>query len=108
MPRCQKQLHFDDDTEEEKMDREVEIWKKHYSSKHRILLVGEGDFSFSRCLARAFGSARNMVATSLDTQGTCIYIYIYLLDPLLLSSSSFFESILSGHFGDLMKWVLHK
>uniref|UniRef100_A0A2N9FVR0 25S rRNA (uridine-N(3))-methyltransferase BMT5-like domain-containing protein n=1 Tax=Fagus sylvatica TaxID=28930 RepID=A0A2N9FVR0_FAGSY len=59
---------YDDDTEEEKMDREVEIWKKHYSSKHRILLVGEGDFSFSLCLARAFGSARNMVATSLDTQ----------------------------------------
>uniref|UniRef100_A0A2N9FVU1 25S rRNA (uridine-N(3))-methyltransferase BMT5-like domain-containing protein n=1 Tax=Fagus sylvatica TaxID=28930 RepID=A0A2N9FVU1_FAGSY len=50
------------------MDREVEIWKKHYSSKHRILLVGEGDFSFSLCLARAFGSAHNMVATSLDTQ----------------------------------------
>ena len=73
---------YDDDTEEEKMDREVEIWKKHYSSKHRILLVGEGDFSFSLCIARAFGFARNMVATSLDTQGTCIYIY--LLDPLLL------------------------
>ena len=77
-----KKVPYDDDTEEEKMDREVEIWKTHYSSKHRILLVGEGDFSFSRCLARAFGSARNMVATSLDTQGTCIYIY--LLDPLLL------------------------
>ena len=70
---------YDDDTEEEKMDREVEIWKKHYSSKHRILLVGEGDFSFSLCIARAFGFARNMVATSLDTQGTCICIYTYLI-----------------------------
>ncbi|XP_059658891.1 uncharacterized protein At4g26485-like [Cornus florida] len=41
---------------------------KHYSSCHRILLVGEGDFSFSACLATAFGSAVNMVATSLDSQ----------------------------------------
>lgn len=44
----------------------------HYSSSQRILLVGEGDFSFSACLARAFGSAKNMVATSLDSQGTLI------------------------------------
>jgi 25S rRNA (uracil2634-N3)-methyltransferase len=62
----------DDGTEDEDdddLDRETEQWMKHYSSKQRILLVGEGDFSFSICLARAFGSARNMVATSLDTQG---------------------------------------
>lgn len=45
-----------------------EKWMTHYSSSHRILLVGEGDFSFSVCLARAFGSATNMVATSLDNQ----------------------------------------
>lgn len=44
-------------------------WIKHYSSGHRILLVGEGDFSFSTCLAAAFGWASNMVATSLDSQG---------------------------------------
>ncbi|KAI0519461.1 hypothetical protein KFK09_006909 [Dendrobium nobile] len=43
-----------------------EIWIKHYSSSHRILLVGEGDFSFSVCLAKAFGSAKNMIATSYD------------------------------------------
>ncbi|PKU79347.1 uncharacterized protein At4g26485-like [Dendrobium catenatum] len=43
-----------------------EIWIKHYSSSHRILLVGEGDFSFSACLAKAFGSAKNMIATSYD------------------------------------------
>lgn len=47
----------------------TEKWKKHYSSKHKILLVGEGDFSFSLCLARAFGSAHNLVATSLDSHG---------------------------------------
>lgn len=42
---------------------------KHYSSRHQILLVGEGDFSFSACLGKAFGSASKMVATSLDSQG---------------------------------------
>ncbi|CAM8934820.1 unnamed protein product [Rhodiola kirilowii] len=41
----------------------------HYSSSNKILLVGEGDFSFSTCLAQAFGSAKNMTATSLDTLG---------------------------------------
>ncbi|KAG9144132.1 hypothetical protein Leryth_013780 [Lithospermum erythrorhizon] len=40
----------------------------HYCSSHKILLVGEGDFSFSVCLAKAFGSAQNMVATSLDSE----------------------------------------
>ncbi|TQD77738.1 hypothetical protein C1H46_036723 [Malus baccata] len=42
---------------------------KHYSSYQKILLVGEGDFSFAVCLARAFGLAVNMVATSLDSRG---------------------------------------
>lgn len=42
---------------------------KHYSSNQKILLVGEGDFSFAACLATAFGSAENMVATSLDSKG---------------------------------------
>jgi 25S rRNA (uracil2634-N3)-methyltransferase len=41
----------------------------HYSSSHKILLVGEGDFSFTLCLAKAFGSAVNIVATSLDDRG---------------------------------------
>ncbi|XP_031407168.1 uncharacterized protein At4g26485-like isoform X2 [Punica granatum] len=40
----------------------------HYSSNHDILLVGEGDFSFAACLARAFGSAPHIVATSLDSR----------------------------------------
>ncbi|XP_027922553.1 uncharacterized protein At4g26485-like [Vigna unguiculata] len=42
----------------------------HYRSSHEILLVGEGDFSFSLCLARAFGTAINMVATSLDSRAS--------------------------------------
>ncbi|GAB4836977.1 hypothetical protein Ancab_001891 [Ancistrocladus abbreviatus] len=40
-----------------------------YRSTHKMLLVGEGDFSFSTCLALAFGFADNMVATSLDSMG---------------------------------------
>ncbi|GAB4830161.1 hypothetical protein Ancab_019802 [Ancistrocladus abbreviatus] len=48
---------------------EGEGWQKHYCSSHEILLVGEGDFSFSACLAEAFGSATNMFATSLDSSG---------------------------------------
>ncbi|CAN1190468.1 Uncharacterized protein At4g26485 [Linum perenne] len=40
-----------------------------YSSSQKILLVGEGDFSFSASLAISFGSsAPNIVATSLDSQ----------------------------------------
>lgn len=46
-----------------------ERWIKHYSSAHEILLVGEGDFSFSTSLAVAFGSATNIFATSLDSYG---------------------------------------
>nr|VDD49787.1 unnamed protein product [Brassica oleracea] len=48
-------------------DSEIRIIR-HYSSKHKILLVGEGDFSFSLCLASAFGSATNITATSLDSE----------------------------------------
>ncbi|PSS05999.1 Heavy metal-associated isoprenylated plant protein [Actinidia chinensis var. chinensis] len=47
----------------------VERWMKHYSSFQKILLVGEGDFSFSACLAMAFGCAHNIIATSLDSRG---------------------------------------
>ncbi|XP_061342205.1 uncharacterized protein At4g26485-like [Gastrolobium bilobum] len=50
------------------MDVKMEKKIKHYSSYHKTLLVGEGDFSFSLCLAKAFGSASNMVATSLDSK----------------------------------------
>lgn len=46
-----------------------EGWIDCYNSSQKILLVGEGDFSFSACLARAFGTAKNMVATSYLDQG---------------------------------------
>ncbi|XP_058725456.1 uncharacterized protein At4g26485-like [Vicia villosa] len=50
-------------------------WIMHYHSSHKILLVGEGDFSFSLSLARAFGSAANMVATSLDDRESLVLKY---------------------------------
>ena len=53
--------------------KKKEIWIQHYSSSQKILLVGEGDFSFSACLARHFGSAANMVATSLDSSGSVLH-----------------------------------
>ncbi|RXH90169.1 hypothetical protein DVH24_032526 [Malus domestica] len=44
----------------------------HYSSSQKILLVGEGNFSFSASLAKAFRSATNMVATTLKSQDTLL------------------------------------
>jgi hypothetical protein len=51
-------------------------WIKHYSSCHKILLVGEGDFSFALCLARALCCGSNLVATSLDSKGTFLNLFI--------------------------------
>ncbi|KAE8677254.1 putative Late embryoproteinsis abundant hydroxyproline-rich glycoprotein family [Hibiscus syriacus] len=61
--------------EERQLVLAPEKWIRHYSSSQRMLLVGEGDFSFSVCLARAFGSATNMVATSLDSRGFLLRNY---------------------------------
>ncbi|MBA0843779.1 hypothetical protein Goarm_000939, partial [Gossypium armourianum] len=49
-------------------EMEAEKRIKRYSSSHKILLVGEGDFSFAASLARSLGSGINMVATSLDSK----------------------------------------
>ena len=38
-----------------------------YSPEQRILLVGEGDFSFAASLAELLGSAHNLTASALDT-----------------------------------------
>ncbi|KAI8553066.1 hypothetical protein RHMOL_Rhmol06G0316100 [Rhododendron molle] len=56
-------------------EEEREIWVKHYCSSHQILLVGEGDFSFSLSLAQSFGSASNIVASSLDSYAELIKKY---------------------------------
>ncbi|XP_062174554.1 uncharacterized protein At4g26485-like [Alnus glutinosa] len=45
----------------------AEKWIEHYSSSHKIL-VGEGDFSFASCLAKAFGTAANMIAISFHSK----------------------------------------
>lgn len=47
-----------------------EKWLNHYSSMHNILIVGDGDFSFSLALATAFGCGANLLATTLDTYGS--------------------------------------
>ncbi|KAK7301869.1 hypothetical protein RJT34_12745 [Clitoria ternatea] len=49
------------------MEQQEAKWVTHYRSDHQILLVGEGDFSFSLSLANSFGTAINIVATSLDS-----------------------------------------
>ncbi|KAI3732182.1 hypothetical protein L1987_63381 [Smallanthus sonchifolius] len=70
-------LESDDGSSSSEEEPEVkkEIWMHHYSSAHKILLVGEGDLSFSLCLARAFKSARNIVATNVDTQDELVKKY---------------------------------
>ncbi|CAJ2658142.1 uncharacterized protein At4g26485-like isoform X1 [Trifolium pratense] len=60
--------HDEEQEQEQETSLNTEKWNKHYSSKHKILFVGEGDFSFSLSLAKVFGSAHNLVATSLDSQ----------------------------------------
>ncbi|XP_050279473.1 uncharacterized protein LOC126720739 isoform X3 [Quercus robur] len=70
-----EEWEVDVDEEEEEEEEEEEKWVKNYSSNHQILLVGEGDFSFSLSLARSFGSASNILASSLDPYDVLIKIY---------------------------------
>ena len=70
----EKQVGVDEEEEEE----EEEKWVKHYSSNHQILLVGEGDFSFSLSLANSFGSASNILASSLEPYGIFLSLSLSL------------------------------
>ncbi|XP_057757803.1 uncharacterized protein At4g26485-like isoform X2 [Arachis stenosperma] len=73
--QLQQPQEEEEEEEEEEDSQKAEKWRKHYSSRHRILLVGEGDFSFSLSLATAFGSAHNLVATSIDSQENIVKKY---------------------------------
>ncbi|CAN7080256.1 unnamed protein product [Brassica oleracea var. botrytis] len=64
-----------------------EVWITHYSSNHRILLVGEGDFSFSCSLATRFRSASNICASSLDSYLTTLP-FLTFSDPCILASTA--------------------
>jgi 25S rRNA (uracil2634-N3)-methyltransferase len=44
-------------------------WLGLYSPAQTILIVSDGDFSFSLAPATVFGSGANLVTTSLDTYG---------------------------------------
>lgn len=57
---------------------------KQYSNKQKILLVGEGDFSFSLSLGRAFGSASNITTSSLDSRGTKNSIHLINFVTLII------------------------
>ncbi|OLY85318.1 25S rRNA (uridine-N(3))-methyltransferase [Smittium mucronatum] len=60
-----------------KSEKEISKKKKHtqvhfksplYSIKDKILLLGEGNFSFARSLAQKLGSGKNILATCLDSE----------------------------------------
>ena len=59
-------------------DEDIEKWVNYsYTSFHQILLVGEGDFSFSLSLAHNLGSASNIVATSLDSYALLLFLFFF-------------------------------
>lgn len=68
-----------------KMDLQASGKLRQYSNK-QILVVGEGNFSFSLSLAKAFGSATNITATSLDIRGSKSKFINHIINFFFLSS----------------------
>ena len=64
---------------DEEEEEEEEKWVKNISSNLQILLVGEGDFSFSLSLANSFGSASNILASSLNPYGISLSLSLYII-----------------------------
>lgn len=46
-----------------------------YAAAQSILILGDGDFSFSAGLVKNAGMGENVVATSLDTRAECVKKY---------------------------------
>lgn len=56
----------------------MEVQESKNSSMQKLLVVGEGDFSFSLSLAKAFASATKITVASLDVRGNAKPFSIFL------------------------------
>ncbi|KAJ3045066.1 hypothetical protein HDV00_011791 [Rhizophlyctis rosea] len=55
---------------------------RRFTRTHKILLIGEGDFSFAQALATALGTTSNITATSFDSQSDVFKKYPSARDTL--------------------------
>lgn len=60
------------------LNRDREVWIKHYSSNHQILLVGSPYHAEPQCsLATLCGSTSNICASSVDSYGSLPFVCLY-------------------------------
>ncbi len=72
-----------------------------YNSKHRILVVGDGDFTFSLALAKHLGDEANLVATSYQIISELQSIYDKI--DITLENLNHFERVTVQHGVDATK-----